>query len=226
MVSVPRKEKETAATGRNLLESTLDSSDEDEDSDRTPEVTRESEFSMKRLPNPLLQNPLLSNPEKSKHDYDVSDSVGSFSVFTNQYREAEKAKHSILEKHVKMTSSAKEDKKQICWKFKQGRCRFGKSCKYSHVLNTIPVSDTAPPDESGMQFSDQQGLQAAWMYNDQQRWNSEKQEDDKDDDSYMANAKRKRRAGISDTLQPSKKALVPLEKQRASERPWTVHKYH
>ncbi|XP_064612114.1 uncharacterized protein LOC135476131 [Liolophura sinensis] len=223
------KEKETTTKGRNLLESTLDSTDEEEECNETPEVTRESEVSIKRLPNPLLQNPLLSPAEKTKHDCDACDSVGVFSVFTNQYREAEKAKHSILEKHVKMTcpsAAAMGAKKQICWKFKQGKCRFGKSCRYSHVLDTISVSDGAPPDDSGTQFSDQQGLRAARMYNDQQGWNNEQQDDDKDDDSYMSNAKRKQRAGINDTLHPSKKALVPLEKQRATERPWTMHKYH
>ncbi|KAL1488442.1 hypothetical protein ABEB36_014913 [Hypothenemus hampei] len=75
------------------------------------------------------------------------------SVFLNPFLQAENAKTSILQKHVKMidskdavvingkciiaafSDSHKNHKitgKKICWNYRKGRCRFGHNCKYAH----------------------------------------------------------------------------------------------
>lgn len=108
------------------------SSDDDEKESRISE-TKE------KLPNPLVEKlpaPKLSESLSSSHSKARSEGPGS--VFANPFEKAEIAKQSILEKHVKMTEAQllTGKKAKICKAFKQGRCRFGKNCKYSHDLDS------------------------------------------------------------------------------------------
>jgi len=171
------------------------------------------------LPNPLadkLPSPGLSDIEKSG------------SVFCNPFVIAEQAKNSILEKHVKMTETkteltGKKTKKSVCFKFKKGKCHFGKNCKYSHdiessiavkpldnnIVETFPSQ--APRGVSDSYF----GLGSSF---------GQPLPPEPEDDSYMSNAKKKKRSGMSEHLVPPKKAMRALDAQREKERPWTVNK--
>jgi hypothetical protein len=84
---------------------------------------------MEKLPTPDLGTDTKLPIHKSTE--------GRGSVFANPFETAEMVKQSILEKHVKMTEAqlATGKKAKICKAFKQGRCRFGKNCKFSHDLD-------------------------------------------------------------------------------------------
>ena len=170
-----------------------------------------------KLPNPLAE---ISHAK-------CSTSSDNSSVFVTSYHKAEEAKHSVLEQHVKMTiaQQSKDTKnKRICWNFRKGKCRFGNKCKYSHD-NDIPESIL----NSGDQVEERQpatamstpGYTANYGPNSYQA-RSIGQDVGEDDDSYMASVKRKKRAGIGNSLVPPKKAMSALMQQRESERPWTM----
>ena len=153
------------------------------------------------------------------------------SVFINPYAKAEEAKNSILEKHVKMTTFKEVDsktarhnkkmKKKICYQFMKGKCRHGKKCKYNHDMGAKAAEEKGAaganeiwpdnvPDNRNLHYGRQSWQEPVDNY------------DQKDDDSYMAEARRKKRFGVTDTMAPPKKALKILDQQRAVERPWTV----
>lgn len=121
--------------GKNYLitnEEDLNDSDEDNVKETCSSSNRE------KLPNPLgekLPRPDLSNVSEASVSK-VTDGPGS--VFSNPFENAELAKQSILEKHVKMTEAhlLTGKKAKICKSFKLGKCRFGKHCKYSHDLDS------------------------------------------------------------------------------------------
>ena len=154
-----------------------------------------------RLPNPLAA---VSLPSATGND--VS------SVFINAFKVAEQAKHSILEQHVKMTAEQIREsrlKKKVCYNFQKGKCRFGNKCKYSHGDDHI-VANRASGDNTG-------GDVVRQVQPDQ---NTNFPPETDDDGNVI---KRKRRAGVTNNLLPTKKARATLDKQRAQERPWTMH---
>ena len=155
-----------------------------------------------RLPNPLAPV-TTSNP-------------GVSSVFVNAFKVAEQAKHSILEQHVKMTAEqikeSRMKKKQVCYNFQKGKCRFGSRCKYSHGDNISSSGDK--PGE---------GTPNDGVRRDRRSFTRSPkfpQEAETNDDGEVV--MRKRRAGVTNNLLPAKKARDSLDKQRAQERPWTM----
>ncbi|XP_045173139.1 uncharacterized protein LOC123534781 [Mercenaria mercenaria] len=108
-----------------------DSSENEEDEHAASETKKE------KLPNPLTEK--LPAPDLGSDSSSVNSKLaeGPGSVFANPFETAEMAKQSILEKHVKMTEAQllTGKKAKICKAFKQGRCRFGKNCKFSHDLD-------------------------------------------------------------------------------------------
>ena len=113
-----------------------------------------------------------------------------------------------------MTANEQEEKnaggKKICWNFRKGKCRFGRKCKYSHGNDVVGVKAADEGNHRGGNYGDQP-------------WTDEPVTDPADDDSYMGQAKRKKRHGINDTMNPSKRAMKDLHKIRTQERPWTTH---
>lgn len=184
------------------------SSDSDSDSQDVEEKSYVSKGN--RLPNPLMGDKL---PPPSFSGQTEQSSEGS--VFQNQYYTAEATKHSILEQHVKMTSTVIQEttgKKKICWNFKKGKCSFGRKCKYSHGSEIV-----SPGGEVGQEKP---------MTNTQYGQNTFEADfqvaEEEDEDSYMAGSKRKNRAGVNDALVPSKKAMKSINKFRKQDSPWTV----
>ena len=232
----------------NLLESAggkgdSDSDEDDEVNDRGPPDTEKN--TTPRLPNPLAAPPKLPSPALGTESR--APALGS--VFVNSYQRAEEAKHSILEQHVKMTTGEVPKEmgsgRKVCWNFRKGKCRFGHKCRYAHDsdlflnktedLADLPNEPTAsnhgnpgvqtwssPAGQSGFHGKQvgggQYGLQS-WQRNQQHA-----AVPDNDDDSYMAQTKRKKRSGVAANLVPPKKAMEMLGKQRAEERPWTMNR--
>lgn len=153
-------------------------------------------------------------------------SVVPGSVFKNPFLKAEEAKQSALEKHVKMTNYVEEeetkekrkkrakDKRKICHRFIKGNCRYGHKCRFSHDLGSTPEvkNDSEVVPNKHETYGNRSWQEAG-----------ESVSPTIDDDSYMDQAKRKKRVGVSDQLVPPKKAMKVLEQQRAAERPWTVN---
>ncbi|KAK5645519.1 hypothetical protein RI129_006819 [Pyrocoelia pectoralis] len=67
------------------------------------------------------------------------------SVFTNPFKQAEEAKHAILEKHVKMVSTQENVRsingRKVCWNYRKGKCRFGHNCIYAHDSDVQKIND-------------------------------------------------------------------------------------
>ena len=146
-----------------------------------------------------LPNPLLSKVPRRHTGSKIS--VHN-SVFRNPFEKAEVAQHSILEQHVKMSERReKRTSKNICYNYKKGKCNFGAKCRFLH--------------DNVQRFAEKRTLNTAENCADGKNF---------DDDSYMSEIKRRKRAGITNALLPSKKAKHALDQQRASERPWTVMK--
>ena len=203
-----------------------ESENESSDSDQSGAAsTEENEReNTERLPNPLAI-------ESSSEKLPPPALGGSFtsavpgSVFLNPFQKAEQAKQSVLEKHVKMTNYVEEeetkekrkkrakDKRKLCHRFLKGNCKYGHKCRFSHDLGPKPedeVSDTSTSTDKHANYGNRSWLEV------------DKESSLNDDDSYMTEAKRKKRVGVGDHLVPPKKAMKVLEQQRASERPWTV----
>ena len=162
----------------------------------------------------------MSETEKVDTDVVKHDKAAG-SVFINPYRQAEVAKDSVLEQHVKMVEKKfiKGKAGQICFKFKRGRCPFGKSCKYSHDLSSEMISTQPTKTNEGSSSQTR-----PWIDFNNSVVCQPLEPELEDDDGYMSQAKRKKRAGVNDNLQPPKRALQTLEKQRETERPWTMKK--
>lgn len=162
------------------------------------------------LPNPFTGN--LPSP-----NLDSRPAGTSHLVFSNPFKEEQTRRESILQQHVKMTEHSKNSnsKKQVCWKFKRGKCRFSKNCKFSHDIDNHIESPLVKNQGSEIpkQFSEQ-ALQNN-SASDQFEMVTE------DEDDYLK-GKRKKRTGMTDSLMPPKKAMVTLSKIQAQERPWTV----
>lgn len=129
-------------------------SSEDEGSSNVLE-SQNKRTSVQGMANPFESSNYESDEEKIANEITKSDSSEQklysekpietsldqsnrlVSVFTNPFREAEKAEISVLERHVKMTSGEKttnkNSKRNICWNIsKHGKCPFGNKCRYFH----------------------------------------------------------------------------------------------
>ncbi|KAL5016443.1 hypothetical protein ScPMuIL_006032 [Solemya velum] len=113
--------------------------DLDDDSESDPDEQSRCGQQDERLPNPLFDK--LPSPS-------LSTGTGPASVFSNPFQLAEQSRHSILEQHVKMTETKlSKTGKKVCFKFKRGKCRMGKNCRFSHDADTVIVKSDEPVGE-------------------------------------------------------------------------------
>ncbi|KAL4223616.1 hypothetical protein ACF0H5_017085 [Mactra antiquata] len=251
---------QVVATKRNyLVTNEEDLTDSDDDNKRE---TQSSSSNHERLPNPLgekLPTPAIGSGSETNA---TKGTEGPGSVFANPFENAEMAKQSILEKHVKMTEAQLMTGKRakICKSFKLGKCRFGKHCKYSHDLDSnLSLRYTSTHDVCGTEDQQdsstpanipkhlrlppppKQGFMGTidslksdnrppstyrqrQQYSQQVRYMQSADGEDNDDDKFNVGDKRKKRVGVSQSLVPPKKAMSNLNKQRQSERPWTMNR--
>ena len=198
--------------------SPAEGSDTEEDpAVQTTEKTTVSAAGPTKLPNPL---------SGLTHD-GADDDDRQTSVFTNYFHKAEEAKLAILERHVKLTTeqvktnnerTKRKNKKGVCINFQRGGCRFGSKCRFAHSLSS-------EAEETATDISAETSVSVAapkFGLLPSARMPVTFEPDRDDDDSFNANKKRKHRSGVTDTLQPPKRAMKSLDQLRKQERPWTV----
>ncbi|CAH1233690.1 Hypp809 [Branchiostoma lanceolatum] len=218
--------------GTNYLEGASSSSSDSEDNVALPDDSKSTPEWRQKLPSPnllnlqsrnpgrrtlsqtsKLPNPLLGGQARPTHG---RTSAGqSASIFHNPYKIAEREKEKVLEKHVKLTPNEREKPshiagKKVCWNFRKGRCRFGHKCKYAHDSD-LPISPQPTDAPTG-------AVASSAGYFDQ----PEVLNDEEDPDNPLQ--QRKKRPGLSQTLQPPKKSIKAYQKQLAVERPWMAQK--
>lgn len=185
-------------------------------------ITEENEMAVSAAEPTKLPNPLSGLAD------DDDDDERQTSVFTNYFHKAEEAKLAVLEHHVKLTTeqlktNAEQTKrkghKRVCISFQRGRCRFGSKCRFAHSMSSeANETGTDVLTETSVSTTPKFGL----LPSARMPMSFEPNKDDDDDDSFNAQKKRKHRSGVTDTLQPPKRAMQSLEQQRKQERPWTV----
>lgn len=145
------------------------------------------------------------------------------SVFVTSFQRAEEAKQLILERHVKMTTPLKEEtrpqqkKKSVCRSFQLGKCRYGYKCRYGHDL----TPDTNQVDSGTFSGATTDGNRFGYSVDFFDPLSRVNNPEDGDDDGVRVEQKRRTRSGVSDSLVPPKRALVALDRQRRTDRPWT-----
>ena len=171
-----------------------------------------NETTAPNLPLPLPNLEVNKTATLASRDEFQERTFKTSSVFYNPYLAEEKKKISALEQHVHLTKSAseqdsqrKEKKKNICWKFQKGKCKFGDRCKFSHDVGNNQLT------------SEQRSSLLTPVISRPSR----KLEPDVDEDDEDAKARaRKRKVGVTDSLVPPKRSLQAYERQKSAERPW------
>nr|XP_054768503.1 uncharacterized protein LOC129276085 [Lytechinus pictus] len=148
----------------------------------------------------------------------------SLSVFANPFEQARQDQLSILEKHVKLKEQEKPESaddrgnKKMCFKFQKGKCRFGDTCKFSHGADHKPVVLTGGNQEPYPSAASGGYMGAPFQdgyYQDSEGQGAEEEEE-------TVRKRRKERAGLSEKLVPSKKAMRIYNRHREQDRPWTT----
>ena len=206
----------------NLLDGNISSSDSESSDDSTNHS----------LPNPMgaavgassLPNPMSTQLPSPRINTINRQSTGS-SVWANPFLIEERKQDSILQQHVKMTelvpeltkkqkSEVRRNRMTFCHNFKKGRCKLGDKCKFSHNMEEVEALRTSMAQSAAAAAN----RRAAKM--------SHKTEHPTDEEERMweggAMKQGKKRIGITDTVQPAKKAMKNLTAEREQERPWTV----
>lgn len=118
-------------------------------------------------------------------------------IIGNRFAQEERAKKALYEKHVKMTED-KITSQPHCFKFRKGACRKGDKCRFRHDLGLQVPSYNSEADNKAQ-------YEAAVIQQ-----------------PPGPSLPQKKKAGVTNTLYPAKKAKNALNEQRAKERPWTV----
>ncbi|XP_053714038.1 uncharacterized protein si:ch211-113e8.11 [Synchiropus splendidus] len=191
---------------RNFL---LESGSSESDGDADPGADLDP---LKRCPSP--QHPgLAARFQGAVHQNKLpppalNASSGSSSVFANPFKAQAEQKLSALQKHVPLTLQSKPSQiggKKMCVSYRRdGRCRFGIKCKFAHDSD-LQTALTASDGRSSL--SNETPPQAV----SGEGGGSEETEED-------AQRAKKRKAGLSNTLIPPKRAMKQLAMQRDRER--------
>lgn len=193
-------------------ESNSESDQEDGVEKETDEKPEEESEIRETLANPFLTGSSsgsanwLPKPSFMQETEKVSGIKFDNSVFSNPFRAKEDKKDAILEQHVEMTFKQEAGRtingKKVCWNFRKGRCRHGHKCSFAHdsdVKTSVVESLYSPKYDTGAQVTcdkaDTLTMQPIQMKM------SRREEDDEQ-------KVRKKRPGLSDGLQPSKKAML------------------
>lgn len=192
-----------------------DTSDESEEDEECEEdvIKDKLEVNIKESISTPLANPFLSGssgswlpkPSFMQETETVKGVKYDNSVFSNPFRDKEDKKSAILEQHVEMTQNQQNNKtidgKKVCWMYRKGRCRHGHRCSFAHdsdINSSVAEKLYTPKYDKEAQISSDKmnsGLVAPLEMGD----------DMKED---LEEAPRKKwRPGLSNGLEPSKKAM-------------------
>ncbi|KAM8924107.1 uncharacterized protein RCH25_008873 [Pelodytes ibericus] len=162
------------------------------------------------LPRARLPAPLLGK----------QTGTGPGGVFSSTFREEKEAQLSVLEQHVKLSDTNWSRRgRGACLAYQRnGRCRFGTSCKYSHEsdLPQTGIGLVHKQVESSLPRDDVGGMQT---------WPCAEGGEDRDkvrDGDEKEKEKKRKKPGLSNTLIPPKKTMKNYKEQVATERPWAL----
>ncbi|XP_069083929.1 uncharacterized protein [Pleurodeles waltl] len=145
---------------------------------------------------------------------DSHQTHGQSGVFANPFREEQKAQLTLLEKHVQLTLQEKPMEiggRKICLAYrKDGRCRFGRSCKFAHDSDLLVTSNAEIPRIHSEDAS---------VVTCTQEWAGEEGGVVFDN---VQPQQGKRKSGLSQTLIPPKRTLKHYKAQLGKERPWVL----
>ncbi|KAM9324954.1 uncharacterized protein PAF06_001064 [Gastrophryne carolinensis] len=161
------------------------------------------------LPSPLLSTRL---PAPCLGSQGGASSTG---VFSNPYKDKQQAQLSILEHHVKLSDNNwLKGGKGVCLAYQRdGRCRYGTNCKYSHGSD-LPPGATAPTPGDLLGSSDVLEMPRDYSLG--------VQGGDGGAEEIQSQKGKRKKPGLSNTLIPSKKVMKNYQKQLSSERPWAL----
>ncbi|XP_073698121.1 uncharacterized protein [Garra rufa] len=197
--SFKKTESTVKTKSRNFLlesespSSESDSAPENEDQEEPPTVVRSIS---EHLP-PLSVRPHTHKlPPPPLGGSSSGGALTGSSVFANPFKELADERLNVLQKHVPLTLQARPtqiDGKRICVAYrKDGRCRFGISCKFAHdsdlQSNRVVNSDNAADSHNHVP-------PASCV------------EDTETDGEKDNEQRKKRRVGVNDSLIPPKRAL-------------------
>ncbi|XP_029909033.1 uncharacterized protein LOC115360320 [Myripristis murdjan] len=170
---------------------------------------------------PTLPAPSLSALNPSKLPPPTLEACSDSSVFANPFKAQADQKLSALQKHVPLTMQAKPSQiggKRMCVAYrKDGRCRFGIKCKFAHdsdLQTSVIPGDIRPSLGTETPVSAQVDSHAGGSFSGgSHRFHEEAEEEETEGQQG-----RKRRAGLSNTLIPPKRAMKQYVTQRDKER--------
>lgn len=200
-----KKADDAVNKGRNFL---LESESPSSESESGPENEDEGEEIAHSSPEPLLTPSIRPSTHKlPPPPLGGSGSGGALtvsSVFANPFKDMANERLNVLQKHVPLTLQARPtqiDGKRICVAYrKDGRCRFGSSCKFAHdsdlQSNRVVTSDSEPKDNAPATVDGTQDDSLASC-----------DVDKKTDGDTNTEQRKKKRIGVNDSLIPPKRAL-------------------
>ncbi|XP_066443007.1 uncharacterized protein [Eleutherodactylus coqui] len=141
----------------------------------------------------------------------IQSGLSPSSVFSNPFQCEKKAQLSILERHVKLSDGNwAKGGKGVCLAYQRdGRCRYGTKCKYSHASD-LPQGSSSSAQREIIDSSNTSSETHGGVTEEEQGGGPQND-----------NGKRKK-PGLSDTLVPPKRSLKSYQKQITAERPWAV----
>lgn len=191
-----------------------ESEEEDEEHDEEKQKDK-SDMNTKDGVHTPLANPFLAKssgswlpkPSFMQETETVKGVKYDNSVFSNPFRDKEDQKSAILEQHVEMTQNQKNKKtidgKKVCWMYRKGRCRHGHRCSFAHdsdIQSSMAEKLYTPKYDKESQISSDKmtsGLVAPLQTGD----------DTMNNDALEEAPRKKWRPGLSNGLEPSKKAM-------------------
>ena len=119
----------------------------------------------------------------------------------------------IPEMTNKEKNEARRARMTVCKNFLKGRCNYGSKCKFSHnVAEVASLKAEANKQRQNMKMK-------------KKTFVPEKKNDE--DDIWEGKGQviqKKRVGGITDNVEPTKKAMKILTEERNTQRPWTMSK--
>lgn len=179
------------------------SSEDEADSPRKDKAEEAPASSPLPLPSFRLPAPRLGN----------QSGLSSSSVFSNPFQDEKQAQLSILERHVKLSEGNwSKGGKSVCLAYQRdGRCRYGTKCKYSHGSDLPQGSAASAQRESAGNDLSNKVLETHGLAGGEEHIEEPQTEKGK-----------RKKPGLTDNLIPPKRSLKSYKKQLSTERPWAV----